>query len=439
MSGIINFTKQTITIVSIAAFILSFSAISGAEEAAEKTVKASIGKKNNVVHKLVSVSSNSKITQKTSMATQSTGLSTELSSQLSTVRSSSYKDVSDPGLMIKQNSSGQEFINNNTRAKQNIRSETLPNSSNSGHIYFYSVAVDMNYDSDGDGYYSDFTLSFDADTSYSYVTVYASLYVSLNGGSWEHYFTTDNFELNGVSSSDVYDVRTQLTTGFPPGSYDILIDLYDAYDDTLAATISADDEFELAEHYLEDITYEDSIGSSSDFSIFSASLSLLDDNDNDGYYQSFSLQFDADVSSGEAYVYAEIWVRDSSGNWERDFITEDFLLEGNSTLDTYILETVWESGYSTGYYDFRIEIYDADSFALVATSEAQDYELGTVPLEDASQDTLANNGGTGGTSNGGNSTSISQGSGGGGSFGFALVILILAYSIRRTAIMRVKA
>ncbi|MFT5521148.1 MAG: putative membrane protein YgcG, partial [Enterobacterales bacterium] len=223
------------------------------------------------------------------------------------------------------------------------------------------------------------------------------------------------------------------------GSYDILIDLYDAYDDNLAATISSDTNYELAEHYLEDITYENSTGSSTDFSIFSASLSLLSDNDNDGFYQSFSLQFDADVSSGKAYVYAEIWIRDSSGNWERDFVTEDYLLEGNSTLDTYILETVWESGYSTGYYDFRVEIYDADSFALVATSEAQDYELGAVPLEDASQDIIANSGGTGGSNNGGNTTSTSHGSGGGGSFGFALIILILVYSIRRTVMVRVKA
>jgi hypothetical protein len=432
MSGIINFTKQSITIASIAAWALSFSVISGAEISSEKTVKVSVGKKINIEHKLISVSSNSKNDQKSSRVEQTSSLR----SQLSTERSSNYKDVSDPGLMIKQNNDSKALIRNNAQAISNLRSNALSSSSNSGHIYFYSVDVDMNYDQDGDGYYSDFTVSFDADTSYSHATVYASLYVSYEGGAWEHYFTTDNFELNGSSSADIYDVRTQLTNGFPPGSYDILIDLYDAYDDSLAATISADSDYELAEHFLEDITYENSTGSATDFSIFSASLSLLDDNDNDGFYQSFSLQFDADVTSGEAYIYAEIWVKDSSGNWEKDFTTEDFLIEGNSTVDTYILETVWESGYSTGYYDFRIEIYDADSFILVATSEAHDYELSEVPLEDATQDVAAN---SGGSNYGGSSTSVSYGSGGGGSFGFVLIFLILAYSIRSTSTIRMDA
>jgi hypothetical protein len=432
MSGIINYTKQSIMLVSTAACILSFSIVLGTEDDTEKRVKASVGKKNNTAHEQVLVSSNSKTSQKLATANQnSSDTDIKDKSQLSTQRSSSYKDVSDPALMLKENNSSKKTLLNKTQATTKIRSEKLSNSSNSGPIYFYSVAVDMNYDEDGDGYYSDFTVSFDADTSYNYATVYASLYVSLNGGVWQHYFTTDNFEINASSSSDIYDVRTQLTNGFPPGSYDILIDLYDADYNTLAATISADTEYELAEHYLEDITYENSIVSSTGVSIFSASLSLLSDNDNDGYYQSFSLQFDADVSSGEAYVYAEIWIRDSSGNWERDFVTEDFLLEGNSTLDTYILETVLETGYSTGYYDFRVEIYDADSFVLVATSEGQDYELGAVPLEDASLDASAN---TGGTPNGGSSTSTSQGSGGGGSFGYALILLILAYSIRRTTL-----
>ncbi|MFT5522027.1 MAG: hypothetical protein ACI9IA_002634, partial [Enterobacterales bacterium] len=254
MSGIINFIKQSIIIVSIAACILSFSAVSGADKGAEKIVKTSVGKNNNTVHEVLSVSAKSNVSENTSTVKQNSQLSSQLSSQ----RSSSYKDVSEPGLMLEQSIGSKETIKSNTQAISNLRSDKLSNSSNSGPIYFYSVAVDMNYDNDGDGFYSDFTVSFDADTTYNYVTVYASLYVSLNGGAWEHYFTTDNFELNGSSNSDIYDVRTQLTNGFPPGSYDILIDLYDAYDDNLAATISSDTNYELAEHYLEDITYENS-------------------------------------------------------------------------------------------------------------------------------------------------------------------------------------
>ena len=119
MSGIITFTKQSITIVGITACILSFSAIS----AAEKTVKASVAKKyNTTIDELVSVSSNSNNSQKSSMVEQS--------SQLSTERRSSYTDVSDPGLMIEQNNGSKDFISSNAQAKSNIRSGTLSNSSN---------------------------------------------------------------------------------------------------------------------------------------------------------------------------------------------------------------------------------------------------------------------------------------------------------------------
>ncbi|PCJ49719.1 MAG: hypothetical protein COA74_04505 [Gammaproteobacteria bacterium] len=416
MSGISNFAKQLISMTSISLCLLSFSAL----KAAEKTVKASAGivssSKQQSVSRPMEAESNQKMK----------------SSSISSERKSSYKDISDPDLMIKQFTSYKDIARSSLVSKASIRNENLTSSSNSGHIYFYSVAVEMNYDEDGDGYYSDFTVSFDADTTFNYVTVYASLYASLNGGAWEHYYTTDDFELSGTSSSDVYRVRTQLTSGFPPGSYDILIDLYDAYDNSLAASISADSEYALAEHLLEDITYENSTGSTSNFSIFSASISLLDDNDNDGFYQSFSLQFDADVSFGEANVYAEIWVRDSSGNWQRDFITEDFLLDGNSTLDTYILETVWESGYSTGYYDFRVELYDADSFELVATSEDYDYALAEVPLEDAVADTQSTGGNNTGNNSAGGATSTSYGSGGSGSFGLVMLLLVAASALTRT-------
>ena len=435
MFGFTKLVKQQLPLSSLMFTLiltsLSFTSLHGAERA----VKSSSGTATKLKSELIPVNSPAVSVKSASQLKQSASSATVVSTEqslLSSERVSTYKDVSDPALMIKQNTSS---MSANTDNKSSVATKQRNGSSsaqaNSGHIYFYSVGVDLDYDYDGDGYYSEFTVSFDVDTTSSYETVYASLYLSLNGGEWQHYYTTDNFQINGTSSSDVYYVSTQLTTGFPPGSYDILIDLYDAYDNSLTATISADDEYALAEYFFEDISYESNSGSSSAFSIFSASVSLITDLDNDGYYQSFSLEFDADVVSGEALVYAEIWVQDSTGTWEKDFTTEDYLLSGNSTVDTYILDTVWENGYSTGYYNFRIELYDAETFSLLATSEAQDYSLGDVPLESANFDLQPNSGGNTGTgSNTGSRTSVSHESGG-GSFGFALILLMAAASFRK--------
>ncbi len=254
---------------------------------------------------------------------------------------------------------------------------------------FADAYVELLLDQDYDGYYSEFRVTFDADTVFTYADVYAELYLSLNGGPWELYHETEIFEIRNFSSYDDYSVTTYLTTGYPPGSYDILIDLIDTYDNSYVATISADDLYSLADKPLEDETFEDSSTYHSDVVIFDAEIQLLDDYDNDGFYRSYSLSFDADVNVGSTAVFAEIWSRDETGDWYLETTTEDFVLNGNSTLDTYVLETTLESGYSTGYYDFKIDIYDASSAQFLTSSDAFDAQLSYVPLEDAGADTVA--------------------------------------------------
>ena len=249
--------------------------------------------------------------------------------------------------------------------------------------------VDLLYDADFDGYYSEFRVTFDADTNFEYADVFAEMYVSFNGGPWELYHVTKVFEIQGYSYNDDYAVTTFLTSGYPPGSYDVLIDLIDTYDNSLVATLSADQDYDLVALPLEDTTYEDSVNYDSDVSIFDAEIQLLDDMDNDGFYRSYSIRFDADVDRGTTEVFAEIWSRDDSGEWFLEATTEDFYLDGNSTLDTYILETTLQSGYTTGYYDFKIDIFDSVTTQLLTSSDAFDGELSLVPLEDVPSDTVA--------------------------------------------------
>ncbi|MCP4411318.1 MAG: hypothetical protein GY808_01915 [Gammaproteobacteria bacterium] len=344
-------------------------------------------------------------------------------SKLTVERRSNYKDISDPGLILQKQSSMK--LSTLPKGHQKIRDSGSSAQLMYSGFYISSVDVSLYGDFDSDGYSSEFTINFDADTDYSSATVYALLYISYEGGPWELYYETDYFNIYGWSSSDNLSVSTILTSGYPSGRYDVLIDLYDEYDNALVATLSSYDTYALADLYLEDTSYESASDPNAVFSIYDASITLLSDNDDDGYFHSFSLQFDADVVSGEAQVYAEIWVRDDSGNWQLDYTTEDFLIEGNSTLDTFILETQWESGYSTDYYDFRVELYDAYTYDLLASSNHLDQYLFQVPLEDITYDSHPTSGGSGGVV----ITSVSYESGGGGSMGLFVMCLTLLISL----------
>lgn len=323
----------------------------------------------------------------------------------------------DPEIETLEKSSQQE--------SKKIRPAERKQKSASHDFSFADAYVDLLYDEDYDGYYSEFRVTFDADTIFDYADVYAELYLSLNGGDWELYHVTEVFEIRGFSSYDDYSVATYLTGGYPPGNYDILIDLIDTYDNSYVATISADDLYSLSDQPLEDATYEDSVVYDSDVVIFDAEIQLLDDFDNDGYYRSYSLSFDADVNLGSTAIYAEIWSRDGTGEWYLETTTDDFIINGSSTLDTYILETTLQSGYATGYYDFKIDIFDSSTATFLTSSDAFDSQLSFVPLEDVSADTVPTT-----TTNVITST-VSVESGGAGSMFGILGLLGLALFLRR--------
>jgi len=97
-------------------------------------------------------------------------------------------------------------------------------------------------------------LWFDADTHYAVADVYAVIYLSYEYGPWNEYAETDDFTLFGASSADDYIVETELVSGYPTGHYDVLIELFDAYDNTFLASIGPEDTSELSLLPLEDST-----------------------------------------------------------------------------------------------------------------------------------------------------------------------------------------
>ncbi|MGI9199891.1 MAG: choice-of-anchor H family protein [Woeseiaceae bacterium] len=119
-------------------------------------------------------------------------------------------------------------------------------------FWFYSADVVLFNDHDVDGHYHGIDLLFDADTYYNSAEVYIVAYLSLDGGPWNEYTVSENFTLYGASADDEYNIVTELVSGYPTGSYDLLIELFDGFNDQFLASYGPIDTPELAFLPLED-------------------------------------------------------------------------------------------------------------------------------------------------------------------------------------------
>lgn len=97
-----------------------------------------------------------------------------------------------------------------------------------GDHWIYDADAALYDDFDADGYYRYISVRIDADTLFSRSFVYAVIYLSDDGEWFEHVYSTSDFEINGATGDDEYFVEIELVTGYPPGRYDALIELYDA-------------------------------------------------------------------------------------------------------------------------------------------------------------------------------------------------------------------
>jgi hypothetical protein len=119
-------------------------------------------------------------------------------------------------------------------------------------FWVFEADVILFSDDDRDGYYYGIDLLIDADTIYSEADVYAVVYLSLDGGPWNEYAATEDFTLFGASGDDAYVLVTELMSGYPRGSYDLLIELFDAWDGSFLASLGPEESSELAYLPLED-------------------------------------------------------------------------------------------------------------------------------------------------------------------------------------------
>ena len=119
-------------------------------------------------------------------------------------------------------------------------------------FWFYEADVILFNDDDLDGYYYGIDLLFDVDTIWDSAEIYAVLYLSYEGGPWNEYAATEDFTIYGTSGTDEYVIVSELMSGYPTGNYDLLIELFDAWDGTYLTSFGPADTSELSYLPLED-------------------------------------------------------------------------------------------------------------------------------------------------------------------------------------------
>jgi hypothetical protein len=144
--------------------------------------------------------------------------------------------------------------------KDNLLAQSR-NYSNYADFAIYGATTLLQDDYDSDGFYQTFSVSFDADivsyTQSQLGEVYALFYISNNGGPWTHYYTTDNFIIEGETDLDEYEVITTFLSGYSTDHYDILIDLYQVGYSDIAASYSSDNSNALFALSLESADYDE--------------------------------------------------------------------------------------------------------------------------------------------------------------------------------------
>lgn len=108
-----------------------------------------------------------------------------------------------------------------------------------------------------------------------------------------------------------------------------------------------------------------------DFWVYDATVTLHGDSDYDGYFHHFSVEFDVDSYFVHADVYARLYL--GVGEEFREFHTTSvFAVDGQSSDDTFTVESELLTGFYPQDYELLIEIYDAYDDHLVAVYDGYD-------------------------------------------------------------------
>ncbi len=148
-------------------------------------------------------------------------------------------------------------IESNTTSVKKSSTEQFSISTASHDFTLYDASTELISDFNYDGFYHRFSVTFDADTIYDVAYVYAKMYLSYEGGPWNHYATSDDYHIYLDGEDDTMTIETELADGFSPGYYDIRIELYDADHNEWLLSYGPYDDASLSGLPLEDSYYDD--------------------------------------------------------------------------------------------------------------------------------------------------------------------------------------
>lgn len=115
---------------------------------------------------------------------------------------------------------------------------------------------------------------------------------------------------------------------------------------------------------------------------FDVLINLTNDHDYDGHYSSFTVSIDLEGSFSPRLVYAVLYISHNGGAWTEYAVTNNFNVTGSGIADTIEIETTLESGYTSGYYDHYIEIFDAyDDTLLLSYGPNDSQHVNNLPFE----------------------------------------------------------
>ncbi len=287
-------------------------------------------------------------------------------------------------------------------------------------IWLYQAKVTLSEDNDSDGYFHQISLMLDIDTHRHELPVYFTVILENSSGEYSHLYNSDVFWLHNESAEDAYELESTLLEDWHSDNYSIHIEVFHADNHQRLALFSAETIPSFNNLYLESRDFE---VQPNDVFIYSVNSQLMRDIDGDGHHHKFSLILDADTHSPDSHVYAEVIAREEDENWQSILTTAPFTIERFNTDDEQRWEFTWHSGYSFGYYDIEIQLYDAHSHSLMTViSYDESQALHALPLESRDTDVTHHS-----------STTVTHHSSGGGSLGSGIffAFLLLLTTVKR--------
>jgi hypothetical protein len=143
------------------------------------------------------------------------------------------------------------------------------------YVWFYSVDLRLSRDINGNGYYHRLEVDIDADTSDTYVQVFAEYSLQSRYGKEYIFYTSSVFELFGQRNDDWLAIDTVLQRDYPSDEYLLTIRLFDASSGYLVAEISGYDDSSLDRLPLEDYQRDNYFPSSTTVSVSGGSTSIF--------------------------------------------------------------------------------------------------------------------------------------------------------------------